>query len=164
MKTSKVVDFIEAAIFVGFVVAFGVMVVAFVAVVMVPDVVVRAPDVVMAPDVVVVMAPNVVMAPDVVVVMVAAYVVVIMASEVVVVVVVAEFAVLDERGNEKQEDEIFIFSGKTYFAKLKKLDAELKKPRRLDHKYFNIGLSIMVNLPIEHKIRCCLHSSRFSHR
>ena len=162
MKTSKVVDFIEAAIFVGFVVAFGVMVVAFVAVVMVPDVVVRAPDVVMAPDVVVVMAPNVVMAPDVVVVMVAAYVVVIMASEVVV--VVAEFAVLDERGNEKQEDEIFIFSGKTYFAKLKKLDAELKKPRRLDHKYFNIGLSIMVNLPIEHKIRCCLHSSRFSHR
>lgn len=161
MKTSKVVDFIEAAIFVGFVVAFGVMVVAFVAVVMVPDVVVRAPDVVMAPDVVVVMAPNVVMAPDVVVVMVAAYVVVIMASEVV---VVAEFAVLDERGNEKQEDEIFIFSGKTYFAKLKKLDAELKKPRRLDHKYFNIGLSIMVNLPIEHKIRCCLHSSRFSHR
>ena len=147
MKTSKVVDFIEAAIFVGFVVAFGVMVVAFVAVVMVPDVVVRAPDVVMAPDVVVVM--------------VAAYVVVIMASEVV---VVAEFAVLDERGNEKQEDEIFIFSGKTYFAKLKKLDAELKKPRRLDHKYFNIGLSIMVNLPIEHKIRCCLHSSRFSHR
>ena len=153
MKTSKVVDFIEAAIFVGFVVAFGVMV---------PDVVVRAPDVVMAPDVVVVMAPNVVMAPDVVVVvMVAAYVVVIMASEVV---VVAEFAVLDERGNEKQEDEIFIFSGKTYFAKLKKLDAELKKPRRLDHKYFNIGLSIMVNLPIEHKIRCCLHSSRFSHR
>ena len=135
MKTSKVVDFIEAAIFVGFVVAFGVMVVAFVAVVMVPDVVV--------------------------VVMVAAYVVVIMASEVV---VVAEFAVLDERGNEKQEDEIFIFSGKTYFAKLKKLDAELKKPRRLDHKYFNIGLSIMVNLPIEHKIRCCLHSSRFSHR
>ena len=150
MKTSKVVDFIEAAIFVGFVVAFGVMVVAFVAVVMVPDVVVRAPDVVMAPDVVVVM--------------VAAYVVVIMASEVVVVVVVAEFAVLDERGNEKQEDEIFIFSGKTYFAKLKKLDAELKKPRRLDHKYFNIGLSIMVNLPIEHKIRCCLHSSRFSHR
>ena len=149
MKTSKVVDFIEAAIFVGFVVAFGVMVVAFVAVVMVPDVVVRAPDVVMAPDVVVVM--------------VAAYVVVIMASEVVVV-VVAEFAVLDERGNEKQEDEIFIFSGKTYFAKLKKLDAELKKPRRLDHKYFNIGLSIMVNLPIEHKIRCCLHSSRFSHR
>ena len=117
MKTSKVVDFIEAAIFVGFVVAFGVMVVAFVAVVMVPDVV-----------------------------------------------VVAEFAVLDERGNEKQEDEIFIFSGKTYFAKLKKLDAELKKPRRLDHKYFNIGLSIMVNLPIEHKIRCCLHSSRFSHR
>lgn len=148
MKTSKVVDFIEAAIFVGFVVAFGVMVVAFVAVVMVPDVVVRAPDVVMAPDVVVV-------------VMVAAYVVVIMASEVV---VVAEFAVLDERGNEKQEDEIFIFSGKTYFAKLKKLDAELKKPRRLDHKYFNIGLSIMVNLPIEHKIRCCLHSSRFSHR
>ena len=148
MKTSKVVDFIEAAIFVGFVVAFGVMVVAFVAVVMVPDVVVRAPDVVMAPDVVVVM--------------VAAYVVVIMASEVVV--VVAEFAVLDERGNEKQEDEIFIFSGKTYFAKLKKLDAELKKPRRLDHKYFNIGLSIMVNLPIEHKIRCCLHSSRFSHR
>ena len=163
MKTSKVVDFIEAAIFVGFVVAFGVMVVAFVAVVMVPDVVVRAPDVVMAPDVVVVMAPNVVMAPDVVVVvMVAAYVVVIMASEVVV--VVAEYAVLDERGNEKQEDEIFIFSGKTYFAKLKKLDAELKKPRRLDHKYFNIGLSIMVNLPIEHKIRCCLHSSRFSHR
>ena len=150
MKTSKVVDFIEAAIFVGFVVAFGVMVVAFVAVVMVPDVVVRAPDVVMAPDVVVVM--------------VAAYVVVIMASEVVVVIVVAEFAVLDERGNEKQEDEIFIFSGKTYFAKLKKLDAELKKPRRLDHKYFNIGLSIMVNLPIEHKIRCCLHSSRFSHR
>ena len=121
MKTSKVVDFIEAAIFVGFVVAFGVMVVAFVAVVMVPDVVVRAPDVVMAPDVVVVMAPNVVMAPDVVVVMVAAYVVVIMASEVVV--VVAEFAVLDERGNEKQEDEIFIFSGKTYFAKLKKLGA-----------------------------------------